>query len=127
MFSFIYYNNQWVAFFLQFLFLSTFFIVIQVQFSPFPPPLHPTSAIPHFPHLIPPLFSSVHVSFLHAPKNSSTPPPHYALPTPFWVLSVLNFKVWLYFDSFFVFLIRFHIWVRSDGICLALIGFFHLA
>ena len=66
-----------------------FFIVVQVQLSPFPPslPTPPQPSHPHFPPLILPLFGFAHGSFIHIPDNTSPFPAHYPLPLPLWLLS----------------------------------------
>ena len=48
---------------------------------------------------------------------------------PLWLLSVCSLfqNLWLYCACLFVLLIRFHLQVRSYGICLSLTGLFHLA
>ena len=55
--------------------------------------------------------------------------PVISLPPLFWLLSLcsLFLCLWLYFARFFILLIRFHLEVRSYGICPSQPGLFHLA
>ena len=63
------------------IFLSlSFFIVVQVQLSPFFPYPSPPTTQPHLPPLILPLFGFVHESFIHVPW---WPFPFFPLLSPF--------------------------------------------
>ena len=91
----------------------------------------------HFPQLqpspppspIPQPLAFVHVSLIVVPENPSPFSPHHPLPPPLGLLSDCSqFQcLWLHFVCFFVLLIRFHLEVRSYGICLSPPGLFHLA
>ena len=100
--------------------LPLFVVVVQVQLSPFPPPhhsLHPSH--PHVPPSILPSLGFVLVSFTHVPDNPSPFQPQCPLPPPFWSLSVCSlFQVSGYI--LFVWLIRFHLQVRSYGVVIFL-------
>ena len=104
------------------------FIVVRVQFSAFPPHLPPPQpSLPPSPVSTPLVF--VHVSFIVVPVVPSPFSLHYPLPSPLWLLSVCSsFQcLWLYFAYWFILLIRFHLKIRSHGICLSLPGLLHLA
>ena len=90
----------------------------------FPPTTLPHASHPHLPLLIPPPLGFVHVSFIVFPENPSP-----ISPSPLWSLSVCSLFpcLWFYFACLFVLLIRFHLKVRSHGICLSPPGLFHLA
>ena len=87
----------------------SFFIVVQVQSSPFfphhSPPPHPSPP----PTLKPNPFGFVHVSFIHVPWWSFPYFPHYPSPPPRWLLSVCSLFqcLYLYFTCISVLLIRF--------------------
>ena len=109
--------------FISFLFIFFFFIDIRIQLSPFshydfplPYPRPPPTLNPHPPPRlcawVPHSCSCTSLSLLsHA----------ISLSPPLWLLSVHHqFQcVWLYFACQVVLLIRFHLEVRSYGICLS--------
>ena len=72
----------------------------------------------------------VYKLFTHALRLAPSPSfIHSPLPTPFWQLSVCSMCpcLWSYFVCQVFLFIRFHIWVRLYGICLALTCLFHWA
>ena len=88
-----------------------FFIVLQVQLSPFschhfPPPPTPT---PHN-QSCPSLTLSMVTLYMFF-DNLSLSYPHYSPPPPLWLLSVYSLFqcLWLYFACFFILLSRFHL------------------
>ena len=97
--------------------------------SIFPPPLSPTpstvtSHSPSFPLWLCPwdLYTCSLMTLALLPSIMPLPP-------PLWSLSVCSLFpcLWLCFACWFVLLIRFHLQVRSYGICLSLPDLFHLA
>ena len=112
-------------FVLLFLFYILFFMLLQLfQFfslcllHPVPPPLTPT--------VNPQVYGSyIYVIWLiPSPSFNQSP-----LPLTLLKLSVCSTFLCLcfYFSHQFILLIRFHMQVRSHGICLSLTGLFHLA
>ena len=93
-------------------------------FTPPQPPIHSHLS----PLNLPPLALSMCplYMFLDGPSLIF---PNYPSPPPLWLLSVYSLFecLWLYFAWLFVLLIRFHLQVRSYGICLSPPGLFHLA
>ena len=98
-----------------------------MRLSPYSPstPSQPSPLSPFDPTA----FGFVHVSFIHVPENPSPFSLHYPLPPPLWSLSVCSLFPcpWFYFACLFVLLIRFHLYVRSHGICLSLAWFTSLS
>ena len=112
---------------IKIIYLFLIFIIIQLQLSAFYP--HPSTPPQPNPSPFPTaalVLDFGHVSFIIVPYNPST---HCHLPTPLWLLSVCSLIqcLWFYFAHLFVLLIRFHLQVRSYGICLLPPGLFHLA
>ena len=120
--------------FIVFLFFSyilffLYFFIVQVHC------LHFLSTTPHHPsntHLPPLIIPSLALSMCPSymfPDGPSPIFPLLPLPTPLWLLSVCSFLLclWFYFSCLFVLFIRFHLQVRSYGICLSPSGLFHLA
>ena len=116
-------------FYLFALFIYLFFIVVQIQLSPFSPhhdaPPHPFSP----PTIELTLFGFLHMSFIHVPWWPPTLSPIIPISPSFWLLSDCSLFqcLWFYFACLFVLLIRFHLKVRSYGISLSPLALFHLA
>ena len=72
----------------------SFFIVVQVRLSPFPPTAPPTPRHPHLPPSILPLFGFVHVSFIHVPWWLFLSPQVFP-PPPLVTVSVLFIPMFL--------------------------------
>ena len=117
--------------FYYFIFLHCwlFFIFILLLFKysclPFPPTTPPHPSYPHLPPLTPPHLGFVHVSFIVVPENPSPFSPSH-LPSGYCPFVLFNISGYI-FACLFVLLIRFHLKVRSYGICFLLLGLFHLA
>ena len=127
-FAFIF---SWIILFIYlftYLFICCIFLFCSSTFvSIFPSPL---SLIPHtatsHPQFFPP--SSLSMGTLYMFLDD--PSPFFSCyPPPFCLLSVCSLFqcLWLHFACLFVLLIRFHLEVRSYGICLSTPGLFHLA
>ena len=113
------------------LFLS-FFIVVQLQLSPFSPSTLPCLNYPPSStlSLSPNPVVFVHGSCIHVPRlDLSSSPPFILFPHFLWSLSVCSLfpHLWQHFAYLFALFIRFHLSVRSFGICLSLPGLFNLA
>ena len=110
------------------LFCIKYFIVVLLQLSqssplcPSPPsPPHSHSPSPHSC----PCLWVIHTCSLTSPFPFFLP---LSTSSPLWSLSVCPLFpcLWFYFAHLFVLLIRFHLKVRSYGICLSPPGLFHL-
>ena len=118
-------NHIFKLFFL----LLFFYYCSSTVVSIFTPPLLPASPIPtsdpqtYCLWLCPCVLYTC--SLMDLPLFSSIIP----LPPPLWLLSVCSLFqcFWLYFVCLFVLLIRFHLQVKSYGICLSPPALFHLA
>ena len=125
-FLMIYYFNLDFYFF-NFLSFVLFYWCSRTVVSTFPPPLSPTPPNPSSHPQSYPLSLCPWVlytcSLMTLPLISSIIP----LFLPSGTLFVLYFNVWLYFACLLVLFIRFHLQVRSYGICLLPPGLFHLA
>ena len=88
---------------------------------PYPPPPPTFNPLPSLSLSMGPLYMFLDLTL---PLLS----PVISLPPPLWSLSVCSLFpcLWFYF-SLFVLLIRFHLQVKSYGICLSPPGLFHLA
>ena len=121
--SWLYSGNRFFFFyiFLLFNYSCPHFSPITLPWPTHPPP--PTFS--PYPHIV-----FVHESFLHAPWLDPSPSfLHYTpLPSPLVTVSFSLFPcLWFYFGHLFVLSIRFHLKVRSYGICPSPPGLFHLA
>ena len=103
------------------------FIVVQVQLSAFSP-IPSLPLLPPPPSILTPLALSMGPSYMFL-DNLSPSFLCYPPPPPLWFPSVCSvFQcLWFYFACLFVLLIKFHLKVKSDGICLLLPELFHLA
>ena len=107
-----------------------FLLLFKYSCLNFFPTRHPTHNPSLPPTLEPTPFGIVRVSFIHVPIWPFPYfPPLSLFPLPLWLLSVcfLFQCLWLYFACLFVLLIRFHLHVRSYGICILPPDLFHLA
>ena len=109
-----------------FIFLTFFYCCSSTSVS-ISPHLSPHPSYPHFLPLILTLFGFVHESFIHVPETippfPPMPPSH--LPSGYCHLFLISMSLVKF--CLFVLLIRFHLKVRSYGICPSLPGLFHLA
>ena len=104
-----------------------FFYCSSIVVSIFPPPLPPSHPSPsptlilHLLWLCPCVLCTCSLMTL--------PLFPFCFPRPFCLLSVCSLfqRLWIYVACLFVLLIRFHIYVRSYGICLLPPGLHHLA
>ena len=98
------------------------FVVVQVQLSPFFPHCSPP------PPTLNPTFLGFCPWVLYTCSRMALPflSPVNTPPLLFLLVGFLFQCLWLYFACLFVLLIRFHLKVRSYGICLSLPGLFHL-
>ena len=106
---------------LQYYFFNFFYCCSITVIPIYSPLLSPAQLTPHLPHsLLPPL--SLSLGLLHMFLDLTLPllSPVIPLPTPLWLLSVCSLFpcLWFQFARLFVLLIRFHLKVRSYGICL---------
>ena len=117
------FSSLWFLIFL----LKNYFIVVQLQLSAFPP--HCSPPTPAIPTSLPWFHPSLVLSMCPLQLFLKSLHPHYPLPPSLWLLSDCSLFqcLQLYFACLFVLLIRFHLKVRSYGICLSLPGLFHLA
>ena len=98
----------------------------------FPPPLSPSTR-PPLPLAFITLLSVLWAMHTHTHTHTHTcslvifSSPHHH--PPLWDLSVCSMSpyLWCYFVCQFFLFLRFHIWVRSYGVCLSLPGLFSLA
>ena len=110
-----------------YLFIYLFIYCSNIVVSIILPPLSPAITTPTSQYY-PPLALSMGPLYMFLDKHSPSFP-CYSPPQPLWLLSVCSVFQYLWFDfaCLFVLLIRFHLQVRSYGICLSLPGLFHLA
>ena len=110
-------------FFYCFLHFFLLFKYRYLRFFPTTPPVPPilTSHFWCYPSL------ALSMCLLYMFLDDPFPFPHFI--RPLWLLSVCSLfpRLWLCFACWFVLLIRFHLQVRSYGICLSLPDLFHLA
>ena len=113
-------HHLFISFFLEsdsqtFCFFFFFFFKLLLKYSclHFPPAI-PTSHLWSYP----PLALSMGPSYMFL-DNCSPFSLHYPFPPPLWLLSVCSLSqcLWFCFACLFVLLIRFHLQVRSYGIC----------
>ena len=107
------------------------FLIVQLQLSLFFSYFSPLSYLPPPAIFNPPhqLSLSMCPSYMFLDLTLPLLSPITPLHPPLWLLSVCSLFQWLwfYFALLFVFLIRFHLQVRSYGICLSSPGLLHLA
>ena len=112
-------------FFFWFFYCCSIKVVPISHYSPLPYPPH-TSHIQPSPFLLSVSMGPLYMFFdLTLPLFSPVTP----LPSPLLLLSVCSLFpcLWFYFAHLLVLLIRFHLQVRSYGICPSPPGLFHLA
>ena len=106
-------------------FIYLFLLLSSTVFSIFTPPRPPAPPISAS-HLRTYPFGFVHLSFTHVLDGPSPIFPHYPSPTSLLVtVSLFLISMSLFIFACLFVLIRFHLKVRSYGICLSLSGLFH--